>query len=391
MGFIEQLLTHTAEYESPTSFWKWSGYTAIAAVLRDNVYVLDGDSKLYANIYCLFLAGSAARKGRPVNLCEQMVVEVGNTKVISGRASIQAILDELNHSETDSKTGRVLKGGSAIFFAPELAAGLVEDPAATGILTDIYDGKANFKNLLRHSAKFKIDRIVFSAFMASNEALIRSVFDIRANQGGLLGRTFLIVPDEFRPSNSLMRTIDKSDSLRDVIFKLKEISTLTGGFYFSDEAIDEYESWYIPFRDSYKTRKDPGGVAGRIHTSIKKLALIIAANEMDPIIRRIHIEKAINESITLLPNYNSLILSSGKSTLAGAATTVLQDLSRAEDCCLPRNRILANHAFDFDSETLDKITTTFQEAGFIEMSAASNEIWFRLTTKGKNMLKEGSS
>lgn len=390
MGFVEKLLNHTKEYESPESFWRWSAYVAIAGVLRDNVHVLDGDSKLFPNIYCLFLAGSAARKGRPVNLCEQILQEVGNTKIISGRASIQAILDELNHGETDSKTGKVIKGGSAVFFAPELSAGLVEDTAATGILTDIYDGKTNFKNLLRHSPKFKVDRIVFSAFMASNEALIRAVFDIRANQGGLLGRTFLIVPDEFRASNSLMRATDKSDSLRDIITELKEVAKLTGTFSFSEEAIDEYESWYIPFRDSYKTRKDPGGVAGRIHTSIKKLSIILAANDGEPVIRKIHIQRAIHESISLLPNYNTLIMSSGKSSMADAATTILQELSKAEGYAMPRSRILANHAFDFDSETLDKISTTFQEAGFIEMAAGGDGLWYKLTKKGIDMVKGGN-
>lgn len=389
MGFIEKLLDHSKEYESPTSFWKWSAYVAIASVLRDNVFVQDGDSKLFPNIYCLFLAGSAARKGRPVNLCEEIVYGVGNTKVISGRASIQAILDELAHGETDSKTGKVLKGGSAVFFAPELSAGIVEDPAATGILTDIYDGKTNFKNLLRHSPKFKVDRIVFSAFMASNEALIRSVFDIRANQGGLLGRTFLVIPDEFRASNSLMRAVDKSDSLRDIIIELRKISVLQGAFSFSEEAIDCFEEWYIPFRDSYKNRKDPGGVAGRIHTSIKKLSIILAANELSMIIMAKHIEKAITESINLLPNYNSLIMASGKSTLADAATSVLQDLFKTEGHAMPRSKIMATHAFDFDSETLDKITSTFQEAGFLEMATGNNEIWFKLTQKGVNMIKGG--
>lgn len=387
MGFVEKLLEHTKEYESPGSFWKWSAYAAIAAILRDNVYIIDGDSFLYPNIYCLFLAGSAARKGRPVGLCEQLVKAIKNTKIISGRASIQAILDEIAHGETDQKTGDVTKGGSAIFFAPELAASLVEDSAATGILTDIYDGKTNFKSLLRHSPKFTVDKIVFSALMASNETLLRAVFDIKANQGGLLGRTFLVVPDEFRPSNSLMRTVDKSDSFMDLVTALRKLSLIKGQMSFSEEAIDAYESWYIPFRNSYKNRKDPGGVAGRIHTSIKKLSIILAINDGDMIIHSYHITKAILESTTLLPNYNTLIMASGKSSFADAATTVVQDLSAAEGNATTRAKILTAHMFDFDSETLDKIITTLQEAGFIEMTSVNNEIWYRLTAKGIKMVK----
>ena len=102
--FLELLLDHTKSYESPTMFWKWSGYASIAAVLRDNVWKNFGDKRLYPNIYVLFLAESGSRKGPPVDLSEQMLKEIGNTKCISGRSSIQGIVDELAHTETNSKT-----------------------------------------------------------------------------------------------------------------------------------------------------------------------------------------------------------------------------------------------------------------------------------------------
>src|SRR5438046_2271113 len=138
--FVEDLLVHTQGYESPTSFWRWTAYAAIAAVLRDNVWLKDGDSKLFPNVYILLVAGSAQKKGRPVTTAEHLVSLVGNVKVISGRSSIQAILVEVGQTSTDS-TGKLVKGGSAVFFAPELAAGLVQDEQSIQILTDIYDYK----------------------------------------------------------------------------------------------------------------------------------------------------------------------------------------------------------------------------------------------------------
>ncbi len=173
MPFIQDLLEHNKDFESPTSFWKWSAYASIAAVLKDTCWLPDGDGKLYPNLYILCLAESGARKGRPVDLCERLVKDVGVTKTISGRSSIQGIMDELAHTETN-KSGVMLKGGSAIWFAPELASGIVADESAIAVLTDIYDGKTDFKNLLRHSPKYKVERIFFTAYMASNEAMLKN-------------------------------------------------------------------------------------------------------------------------------------------------------------------------------------------------------------------------
>jgi hypothetical protein len=129
MTFVDLFMQHTRFYESPRSFWKWAAFTAIGAVLRDNCYRQLGDNKIYPNLYTLVLANSAVhRKGSPVKLCEELVKRTKSTKVISGRASIQGILDELARGETDKSTGKMLAGGSALFSAPELTAGIVNDP-----------------------------------------------------------------------------------------------------------------------------------------------------------------------------------------------------------------------------------------------------------------------
>jgi len=138
LTFLESYLEHTRIYESPTSFWLWSGYSTIAATLRDSVWLSQGDGKLFPNIYVLLLAGSGQRKGKPVDLANKLMNDLAHIKVIAGRSSIQAILIELSRTES-STHGKIIKGGSAIFYAPELTAAIVADPAAVGVLTDIYE------------------------------------------------------------------------------------------------------------------------------------------------------------------------------------------------------------------------------------------------------------
>lgn len=390
MPFIQKFLEHTKIYESPTSFWKWAAYSAIASVLRDNCYLKQGDDLLFANIYVLLLADSAVqRKGRPVRLCEKFVKKINNTKVISGKASVQGIFDEMASTETDSKTGKITKGGSATFFAEELSASLVGDPQAVSTLTNMYDYKEEYKELLRVRGKMKIDRMVFTLFAASNEDLLKDVYNKSAIQGGLLGRTFLVIPNEFRTSNSLLDSIDTSQSFGETLLDLKVISELRGEFTFDMAAKKEYDDWYSPFRDSYKAKPDRSGIVGRLHTGVIKLAFILAANEGSLLLCKCHIEEAIAECIALIPNYNTFIFASGKSTIAEAGGIVIQDLLGAVEYKLTRKKILQIHWKDFDNETLDKVIITLELGGHIRTITAGNEVLFQLTEHCISFMRGG--
>jgi len=396
VSFVADFLTHYQTYESPTTFWKWAAYTGIAAAVRDNVYFKQRDMLLFPNVYTILVASSAVhRKGNPVNMVEGMLKEISATKVIAGRTSIQAILDELGHTETDKTTGKIMKGGSAIMVAPELSAGLVEDPQAIKILTDIYDLKTDFKHHLRSTGRMRIERIVFSMLAASNETLLKDVYTSAAVFGGLLGRTFIVTPNEFRRANSLMDDVDEEAhkvSRKNLLTKLKKITELAGPVLVTQDAKESYTNWYIPFRESYRNRGDKSGVAGRIHTSVLKLAIILAVNDCQLEIERRHIETAIEDCMSLIPNYNTFVMASGKSTIADAGTAVLQQLAVAGGYRLSRKVILQNNWTAFDAATLDEIVSTFEQGGIIEVVPMGTEAWYALTKKGLGILgliKEG--
>lgn len=393
LSFVDHYLLHNSRYESPNSFWRWSAYGAIASVLRDNVYRRMGDNKLFPNVYILSLAESSFhRKGRPIEFSESLVREVKNTKVISGRASIQAITFELSRTETDSKSGKLIKGGSAVFYAPEMAAGLVQDPAAISILTDIYEPKPHYDTLLKTQAKSTITNLVFSMIAASNEDLLKSVYDTSALRGGLLARTFLIVPDEFRPPASLMEFTEEqyheiSCSRKCLLAKLQKIATLAGEVIVTKEAAYTYKAWYEPFRKNHESTKDRSGMLGRIHTGIIKLAMILAANDNDLIITEKHISKAIDDCIALVPNYNKLSMGAGNSSIKDAGALVLNDLIEAPGYKLSRRQIFQKHLLEFDSLTFDSLIVTLETAGLLQQTIGMSSTDYALTAKGIEILK----
>lgn len=389
--FTQSFLRHTSIYESPISFWKWSAYATIAAVLKDKCYLRQGDGYLFSNIYVLFLAESSGhRKGRPVDLSESLVFKLQATKIISGRASIQAVLDELARAETDEKTGKVIKSGSAIFYAPELSAGIVADPEALKILTDIYDYKSNpYKSRLRTGPCFNLERIVFSMLAASNEDMIKDFFNTTAVKGGMLARTFLILPNEFRPSNSLMRVDpeERKQSFALVLEALKKVNALHGEFKLEENAVDEYENWYGSFRQSYEKRKEASGIVGRIHTGIIKLSMILAANDLTLCIQKRHVEQAIDECLGLIPNYSVFTMAHGKSEISQAGGMLITDLLSAENHMLSRKQVLRSHWQDFDGDLLDRLVGTLETAGMLRQHQMKEGVFYQLTQTCIDMMQ----
>ncbi len=388
MNFVDQFLQHTRHYESPTSFWRWSAYTTIAAILRDNCYRRFGDKRTYPNIYTLLLASSAVqRKGEPVRLCETLVRTVKNTKVISGRSSIQAILDELSRGETDKKTGVLLKGGSALFSARELAAGLVNDVEAVNILTDIYDFDPMYISRLRGAGTFRIENLCFTMLAASNEELLTGVYDKKAVFGGLLGRTFLVKPSEFRPGNSLFTINDTSTSFQLMIEHLQKVAQVKGEFEFTESSQMIYNDWYLPFRKSYESRPDKSGISGRIHTSIIKLAMILAADRLSLVIDDCDIQEAIVQCLSLLPNYNQFVMTSGKSTVAEIAAIFIEEIWRSKDRCITQRDFMTKHFHEFDMEIFEKCTSTLAGAELIKTCMYDGTLGYVVTDKCKEVFK----
>lgn len=389
MTFVEHFLEHTKHYESPKSFWLWAGYTTIAAALRDHCYRKMGDSFLYPNFYTLLVADSAVhRKGEPVKLCEKLLTKSKATKVIAGRASIQGILDELGKGETDKQTGGLLLGGSALFSAPELSAGIVNDPEAVKILTDIYEFKEEYTSRLRGSGVFRIKNICLSMMAASNESFLVDVYDDKAKHGGLLGRTFLIKPDGFRPGNSLFTIRDTEESFKGLQDKLEIISKIRGEFDIPKETQECYDSWYLPFRKSYEGQADRSGISGRIHTSVLKLAMVICIDRTQALVMLpAHVKEAIDKCMEILPNYQSLLMTTGKSTTAEIAAQLIEEIWRAPGKLLTKRDFLARHFHQYDLENVDKCITTLEQAGLLVSHIAINEVSYSVTKKCEESFK----
>lgn len=382
MSFVNEFLFIHKDLESPTSFWRWAAYTCIGAILRDNVFYDGGAFKVYPNIYTVLLADSAeSRKSVPLNKVNDLMLEIRNTKIISGRSSIQAVLEDLGTTEMDRKTGHPIKGGSCLLIAGELSAFFVDDPQSIKIMTDIYDFKKEYAVSLK-SGRCKITNVCLSMLAASNETLLKEVYNNKAVYGGLLGRTFFIKPDEFRPGNSLMGKGIQQYDLSSLVQTLHKIKNLRGTITISNEACDIYDSWYKALRESYRTKKDKTGILGRIHMGVLKVAMIIAvADHLELEIKPCCMNQAIDECSKLLKNYEEYATGMGQSNIAQIGSTFLAELWNSKNKTISRKSFLMAHWADFSSKDFDELLVTLEQAGMIQTVVDGNECAYKMTIK----------
>ncbi len=391
--FIEDFIEFTKDYESPDSFWKWGAFTAVGAVLRDNIFTLQKTSKICANIYTLLLADSSfKRKGRPIHEVGNIVQKLEVTKVIRGRSSIQAIIEDLAMSETHKKTGNKIAGGSCLLCADELSSFFViDEKALIPLLTDIYDWREEWTSSLKSTGKFKVENLCVSFFAATNEELLQKVYTSEAVRGGLLARTFLVKAEGLRKPNSWFGDIDLEATNREwhaMLKKLKDISAVKGVVRVDKDAQAEYDSWYFPLYEKYGSFTDKTGVMGRIHTGVLKLAMIMGANNnLEPVIKKREIQEAIFECSKLLGNYDVYAMSVGKSETNQASIVLLDMLWESPTHSISQRAVLQQYWSEFTHETLELGAATLEKGGLITIHIGK-EVTYVMTEKCKEFYKK---
>ena len=231
-----------------------------------------GAYRLYPNIYVMLVGPSGIKKGLPIRVAEKLVSELKTTKVISGRSSVQAIIEHLGHS-TMNTDGSLQKTASAFIVSGEFSQSILDDAQAFTILTDLYDSqwKDEYTNLLK-AGKSILREVYLTMLSASNQVHLHSVIGQRDIQGGFIARTLFVNEEQRNKKNALVRQQAKID-YQALSEHLKVINTLTGEFHYTDPAADFYENWYEEYEPD---NEDNTGTNNRLPDTVLKVAMLIS-------------------------------------------------------------------------------------------------------------------
>lgn len=368
-NFVEDFQIYCRNLESPTSYIMWSGFAAIAAVLRDNVYFQLDYSKIYPNIYVVLYATSGAtRKGPPIQIAGSLIKEVGNTKFLGGRFSIQAAMKVLSEVSVNER-GQRLVGGSCVMYSEELSALIAADVKSTiDILTDWYDSPEHWaNNILANEGIQEIKNVCVTLLAASNSILFNKVFSGDAIYGGLLARTFLIAESNRRQRNSRMfKTPELGTERQQLMSHLMRLSKMKGEIVPTDSARKFYDDWYNSTDDNIKDRT---GVLHRMHTGVIKLAIILAASEynFNFVLEKRHFEDALTYCQSILKNYKFIDGGAGGSRLNLFTKEILTVLMQEKSEAGVEKRTMIRRLFGVvDPEDIDKAVNALVAAEYVE-------------------------
>jgi hypothetical protein len=359
MSFVDSVLFYTKDSESPRRYYYWSALTAIAAVVKDNVYLDRFYSKLYPNIYVLLIGRSGLRKGPPVALAKHLVQNVNNTKMYAGRLSIQGVIADLSKARTKENGGPPNTDAAGFLVASEFASFIIRDPDALTILTDLYDRHYNeiWTYLLRNTPEEKLNKPTVSLLGASNETHIKDAIPNNAIGGGFIARTFIIYADKKSGVNALVDKPTDTIPVSALIAELADIARCRGEFKWSEGGKDLYRAWYIKLQEVENLRDDPTGTLERLHDHVLKAAMLISlSRKRDMILEMEDIREAITACQAFTPAAKRIaMLQAGTAKSATGTSVVLMALLNEPGYQLTRTEMLRRHWAHFSAPELDSI------------------------------------
>lgn len=408
MNWLSEITAQHSELESPTTFWYWSAVAAISAVVKDQVWLNRQIYNLYPNIYVMLHAESGLKKGPPVSMAKQLVKAVNNTKIISGRSSIQGILKKLGTAQTEPG-GKINNKSIAFICSSELSSSIVDDKVASKILTDLYDRQYNvgeWESLLKMES-FQLKDPTITMLTATNEAMSEDFFTKSAIQGGYFARTFIIYENKRNRPNSLIAPLTNPPNYTTSSDYLKVLGKLHGEFqplagmelsdtfqykkmkpegvrYFTAAGLI-YDDWYdsfIEIIDAQET-KDETGTLNRFGDSVLKVAMLLSlARSPELVIYEEAMHEAIMMCEKLLGNVRKATM--GKQGISNASifkSMVINELLYRENHRVTRTVLMKKMWMHYATpEEFDFIMQSFDQSGMIITSSIGNQILYDMPT-----------
>lgn len=387
-NWVDSLVAESSHVETPTSWLYWSFLSCISAAAGNNYYVatLKGDLIYKPNLYIILLGDSGLGKGYPINRAKLLVTKAGVTRVIAGRSSIQAIVQDM--SRTKTVEGKVPIDDSRVYITNgELGSAFISDPQALHIMTDLFDGHYNsdWVNLLKGDGPEKLKKPYVTTLFGANPTVFYASIPDDNITGGYIGRSLIIYEEKRSQDVDLFDSekIAEGDKVDDIISPkyvphLEAIARKKGQLVLTDDAKQLFNSWRKKWRASQAA--DKTGFLNRVPDHVVKVSMCLALSEwdFDEEIQMWHIEEAIQKITSLVYSNKRTVEGRGPDPLAAATKIVLDFLMAAPDQKMIRKHLLWKLYGTANSFTLDQIVDNLLEMGWIrrvKIGVGSNMDW----------------
>lgn len=393
-NWLDDVVESVKEYESPSRFYYWAALSCISAILKDHVYIDRGGLyKLYPNVYVLLYGPTGIKKGPPIAFAKNIVRGVGNTRVINGRSTVEAIIKELGTTQT-RPGAKPFSDSCGFIVSSELSSAIVSNPSAMDVMTDLYDrfyneGEWKYRLKVGESNTLKNPTPVWLS--GTNEALFREFVPEKNIKGGLIGRMFVISEHKRNKINSLMfrpTTIPDYNKLAEQIAPAQE---LNGEFEIAEDVKHAMDKWYHTFVNEHEDKiQDDTGFVNRISDMILKVAMLISTGRRcDKILLLEDVTEAISVCLPLIVPTKK-VADSVKTNDIGLIKKrglIIEYLADSEQGKRLRMDILKRFSLIMDHDDLDRVVQFLEQAGIITTTRAGPQIIYELNKNNEKVSK----
>lgn len=367
MSFIDEVMVATEESESPRNYYWWSSLATIAATVKSQVWLDRFYYKLYPNLYIFLVGESGIRKGPPIALAKGLVELVGQRRVIAGRASIEAIVNELATATTTKHGGPPITDASGFVVSQEFAASIVRNPDALTILTDLFDSdyNQNWKNRLKSTGTEELQNLNLNVLGGLNETMFHDIITDKEVTGGFLARTLLVLEHERARLNSLTRPPAVLPDKNRLSTWLRSIKDIKGEFCWTDDSRDLYDEWYYRYNKTVK--KDKSGVTNRIPDHVLKVAMNYSLSYKKELVLESHdIQTAMSKVLALEDNVKKVTEGQGKSVSSRPMQLIVMILLSVIDHKMTRTKLLQRGRGEYDYMEFDRAIDTLIQSDIVK-------------------------
>lgn len=298
-GFIHDFILAHRGYASPTSYWLWSGITAVSTMLGRDAWMAWGSGQMFANFYTL-LVGPAGRvkKSTAIMKAQEIIQDYVDyipneaiqfqkrTPCLLGKtseASLYMVMENQKKTVLDDVGNSITVESDGKIFAciNELATFLSKASYSSGIvekLTDMYDCKSKDSEATRSRGMNTLTNI-YATFLGgvTPEGLKDSIPE-SAFGGGFMSRLTTVYCK--RPTRRFPKPIKLVGvpSAEDLKIRLAWLAVRARGEYdLSESAYKYYADWYYKWDDEQEANPDDRSLSHRQDVITLKLATILCA------------------------------------------------------------------------------------------------------------------
>jgi hypothetical protein len=395
-SWIDSYAEFMRNTEPAAAFDKWTSHSLIAAALRKKVKLPYGRINYYPNLYIIFVAEPGiARKSQAISFGVKFLAEIPDIVMSADQITKEALLQDLEGAAMDEPMpdGETFRHSSLSIISKEFESFIGQKKENTKMivfLTDMFDcAEMPTKYRTKNSGSNVIPSVFVNLLGATTPESLASCLPATAVGGGLTSRILFIWADERKckspkPGLSAAEKVLQEGLIKD----LYHISRIAGNYEMSPEADKKWIDWYMDYEEKDPKRicidKSFAGWYSRKPTYILKMAINRAASESnDLIIEWHHIQKAIDDILSVEHDMGLVFRAIGKSDVTGEVDSVMQLI--LDHKWISEQKLMGLIWRDIDSFKFDNVINTVLRTGKVSkvFRGPSGEvgIWYKSNAK----------